>query len=84
MKISAAGRKPYEAHIDLAAGSTRAVNVSLAKEGLPLWAVVGGSVVLAAGLTVGGYFLFKPDDKPGQQVSGSVATVQTPHVWRFP
>jgi hypothetical protein len=75
VKITAPGRKTYEAQLEVVAGSTSTVNASLEKEGFPLWAIVGGGVVLAAGLTVGGYFLFKPADKPGSQTQGSLGTV---------
>ena len=44
----------------------QAISVTLEAEpskGLPAWAWIAGGVLVAGGLTTGGYFLFKGEDK---------------------
>jgi len=75
VSVTAAGMKPYQAEIDLRAGETRTLQITLEAEGHgALWPwLVGGAAVLAGG-AVGGYFLFKPSDHPAA-LSGDAATV---------
>jgi hypothetical protein len=82
VKIRAPGKRGYDGQVDLAPGATRTMQVSLEKEGLPLWAYIGGGALLAAGLTVGAYFLFRPADKPGPQQQGTIFTVPASWSWR--
>lgn len=59
--VTASGKRPYKAEIELKDGETRSVNVTLESEkhGM-LWGwIVGGGAVAVAGAAVGGYFLFK-------------------------
>jgi len=72
LRVTAPSRKPYDARLDLAEGATRTVDVSLESEGRPLWQWIAGGVVLAGAASVGGYFLFKPDPKPGEQTPGTL------------
>lgn len=60
---------------------TRTLSVTLHQKsskpgGVPVWLWVGGSVVVVGLASVGGYYLFKPQDKgPPEAVPGSFATV---------
>jgi hypothetical protein len=84
--VTAQGHKPYEASIDLAAGSSRTLQVTLVpeKSSMPLWPwIVGGAVVVAGGV-VGGYFLFKPEDQPGSSPHGALGQVVVPAGIRLP
>ena len=87
LRIAAAGKKTYDSDIDLAAGSTRQLSVTLVNESAVTamtgeqeksgawwpWAV--GGAVLAAGAAAGGYYLFKPGDRPVAGTSGSFDTI---------
>jgi hypothetical protein len=73
LRVSAPKRKTYELSLDLAEGSNRTVEVTLENESRALWPFIAGGVLLAGAATVGAFFLFKPDDKPGEQTPGSLA-----------
>jgi PEGA domain len=78
VRVTAAGKKPYESHVQLTAGSTRSLQVSLENDthGMPAWAWVAGGAAVVAGAAVGGYFLFKPDGtNPGAHPEGKLSTV---------
>ncbi len=76
VRVTAPHKKPYESHVQLLAGSTRSLQVTLEDEshGSTLWYWVAGGAVLAAGAVVGGYFLLKPDDP--SHPTGKLGTVQ--------
>lgn len=80
VRVSAAHKKPYEAQVELAAGSSRSLDVKLEDEShrSTLWYWVAGGTALAAGAVVGGYFLFKPEDTPGAHPSGTLTTIFLP------
>ena len=80
VRVTAPGKKTYEADVELAPGSTRSLQVSLENEahGSPVWIWVAGGAAVAAGAVVGGYFAFKPQDKPGSHPEGSISTVYLP------
>ncbi len=61
VRVTESGKLPYEAELDLHDGETRTMQVSLENErhGHPIWPWIVGGVVVVAGATVGGYFLFK-------------------------
>jgi hypothetical protein len=64
VRVTAQGKVPYKAEIDLREKETRTLQVTLLNEGHgTLWPWIAGGVVLAAGAAVGGYFLFKPKDE---------------------
>lgn len=73
LRVSAPKHKAYELQLDLAEGSTRTVEVTLENEARPLWPFIAGGVVLVGAAVIGGYFLFKPDAKPGDQPAGSLS-----------
>jgi hypothetical protein len=88
VEATAKGKQQYVADSLVQDNQTSTLRVNLQNEpgkaapvssGLPTWLWVGGAVVLAAGAGVGGYFLFKPDDKgPPPPVEGSLGTVDLP------
>ena len=87
LRIAAAGKKTYDSDLDLAAGSTRQLSVTLVNESAVTaitgeqeksnswwpWAV--GGAVAAAGAGVGAYYLFKPGDKAAAGTAGSFDTI---------
>ncbi len=77
VRVTAAGKKPYESHVQLLAGSTRSLQITLEDEsrGSSVWLWVAGGAAVAAGAAVGGYFLFKPQDTAGGHPEGKLATV---------
>jgi hypothetical protein len=80
IRVTAPGKKAYETHLDLAAGSSWSLQVALEDErkGLPLWAWIAGGAAVAAGAGVGGYFLLKPDDPGRETPRGKLGTVILP------
>jgi len=66
LKVSAPKMRVYQAEVLIQDKQSRDVAVTLEAEpskGLPAWAWITGGVVLAGGLSVGGYFIFKQDAK---------------------
>ena len=67
LRVTAQGMLPYQSEVLVQDGQTRDLSVTLNPEPskglLPAWAWITGGVVLAGGLGVGGYFLFKPSPK---------------------
>ncbi len=84
VEVSAPGMRTYSAQILLKEGETRTMEVALQHESSggisPLW-WIGGSVIAAAGLSVGGYFLFRPQPTTASPTPGTIVpytlTVQT-------
>ena len=84
LRISAAGKKSYSSDLDLTAGVTRQLGITLRPEAQAMpdaaaggawwpWAV--GGAVLAAGAGIGSYYLFKPADTQAPVTPGTVATI---------
>ena len=80
VRVTAPGKKTYESHVQLLAGSTRSLQIALESEatGSTVWIWVAGGAAVAAGAVVGGYFLFKPDASPGAHPEGKLTTVYLP------
>jgi hypothetical protein len=80
VRVTASGKKPYESHVQLLAGSTRSLQIALEDEnkGSTVWIWVAGGAAVAAGAVVGGIFLFKPQDTPGTHPEGKLTTVYLP------
>ncbi|MBK7402316.1 MAG: PEGA domain-containing protein [Myxococcales bacterium] len=79
VRVTGSGKKPYETQVELAAGATRTLDVTLEKEkssGVPTWLWIAGGTVVVGGLAVGGYFLFKPGDTPASPATGRLETLQ--------
>jgi hypothetical protein len=73
LSVTEPGRRAYPAQVDLHAGETRTLEVSLEREaGAPVWPWIVGATVVAAGAAVGGYFLFKPKDQAADVPEGNV------------
>jgi hypothetical protein len=69
------GMRPHKATLDLRAGETRTLDVTLEPEKhATVWPWVVGGVALAAGAAVGGYFLFRPQDTNGPAPVGTLGT----------
>jgi hypothetical protein len=83
VRVTAPGKKPYVAHVQLGAGSVRTMEVTLEAEGeSPIWPwLVGGAGVVLVGAGVGGYFLLKPEDEPGKGPQGKLGTVYLPAIF---
>jgi hypothetical protein len=81
VRVTAAGKKPYEAHMELAPGAVRTLQVTLVDDeavgggGVPTWLWIAGGAAVASGLAVGGYYLFKPSDQAGSRPSGGLDTI---------
>ncbi len=72
--VTESGKRPYRAEVDLRAGETRTLQVTLESEHrAALWPWIVGGAVLAAGAVVGGYFLLKPSDTVTPVPPGSFA-----------
>jgi hypothetical protein len=82
LNVSAPQMRQYQTEVTLQDGQTRTVEVSLEPEsktgGLPWWAWVGGGVIVAAGASVGGYFLLHKSDTFAPTTAGTIqpGTVQ--------
>ncbi len=77
VRVTALHKKPYEVVVEMTPRGSKSLQVTLLDEDKAAvwpWLVAGGAV-LAGGAVVGGYFLFKPDDKPGPHTSGGLGTV---------
>jgi len=63
LRVTAPGMRAYQTEVLVADEQTREINVTLEKESMkvPLWAWIGGGIILTGGLAIGGYFLFKSD-----------------------
>jgi hypothetical protein len=78
VRVTAEGKQPYTAEIELHAGEHRSIETTLEDAGkkAPLWPwLVGGGAVLVAGAVVGGYFLFKPSNTEGPPPQGALGTI---------
>lgn len=66
LRVTAPKMRVYQTEVLIQDRQSREVSVTLEPEpnkGVPAWAWVAGSVVLAGGLATGGYFLFRGQDK---------------------
>jgi hypothetical protein len=88
--VQAAGKRTYQSDVAVQDNQTASVRVSLesatpaaAKDdkGSMTWLWIAGGAVLATGLGVGAYFVFKPEDE--EPVPGSLGTVELPLGARF-
>jgi hypothetical protein len=79
VRISAPNRETHEALVEVTDGTTKQLAVTLqAKkdESSAWWPWAVGGAAVAVGAGVGGYFLFKPTDKVGQPIDGSIGTIR--------
>jgi hypothetical protein len=73
IRVTATGMKPYESRVEFAKGTNRTLTVTLEKERSMPWLWIAGGTVVATGLVVGGYFLFRPEDQQSPQPQGSLS-----------
>jgi len=74
LRITAPGMRPYSSDLLLREAESRTVDVTLQRESAgisPAW-WIGGSIVAAAGLGVGGYFLLRPSSSTAQPTPGTI------------
>ena len=77
VQVTEPGRKTYETRIVLGDGETRTLEVTLEPEHhAVIWPWVAGGVALVVGASIGGYFLFRPQDTRGPGPEGSIGSVQ--------
>jgi hypothetical protein len=77
--VDVTGREkiPYAVDVQVDLGQHKTLVVEL-EEQPKTWLWVTGGSVLAAGLALGGYFLFKPDPVPAAAPSGSAGSITIP------
>ncbi|HVH44397.1 MAG TPA: PEGA domain-containing protein, partial [Labilithrix sp.] len=68
LRVTAPEMRAYQSDVVVRDKETRTVAITLDKEvkpggGVPSWVWIGGGALLVASASVGGYFLFKPEDK---------------------
>jgi hypothetical protein len=80
LRVTADGKRPYTKDVTLAPGESRELHVTLETEskGIPTVIWVGAGVLVAAGLGVGGYFLFRPEPTPQEAATGTLGQVNLP------
>jgi hypothetical protein len=75
LRVTAPGMKPYQTEVIVQDNAVRRIQVTLDEEprtGLPTWALITGSALLAAGAGVGiGYFAWKASE-PRDPVTGNL------------
>jgi PEGA domain len=75
LRVTETDFTPYQSEVLIEDDKTRAIDVTLdsAKRPLPWWVWVGGGVLLATGLGVGGYFILRPG--PAEPIPGTFTAV---------
>jgi hypothetical protein len=83
VQVTEPSKLPFKAQVDLRDGETRSMDVTLEaeKHGGKVWPWIVGGVVVAAGASIGGYFLFRPQDKTAPVPAGQSGTFQL-QAWR--
>lgn len=73
--VSAPGKRSQRSDVQVHDRDDQSVTLALEDEdeGFPVWAMIGGGAVVAAGLAVGGYFLFRE-----QALSGTLGSHDLP------
>jgi hypothetical protein len=81
--VTEPSKLPFKGQVDIHDDETRSMDVTLEaeKHGGKVWPWIVGGVVLAAGASVGGYFLFRPQDRTAPLPPGQNGTYQLT-VWR--
>ena len=92
IRVTARGMRPYQSEVVVQDGQRASVRVALEREpvapvvltpaakdqggGGSSWLWIAGGAAVAAGLGVGAYFLFRPDDQPPEPVPGTLTTIR--------
>jgi hypothetical protein len=81
VRVTAPGKVAYQAEIELRAHESKTLQVSLTSEAqhAPVWPWILGGAVVAIGVGVGAYFLFRPQDQtngvpPGNLGGGTLSS----------
>jgi hypothetical protein len=74
VRVTAPGKAPYRAQVELREKEARTLQVTLLAEHgpAPVWPWIVGGVAVAAGLGVGGYFLFRSQDTTAAVPPGAI------------
>lgn len=78
VRVTAPEMRPYQSDIFLREKESRTIAITLEREpvrpsaGIPAWVWIGGGALVLAGGAVGGYFLFKPEDKQAETPVGTL------------
>ncbi len=78
VSVTEPGKVPYRADIEIRPDETRTMSLTLKDEEggrAALWPWIVGGVAVAAGATLGGYFLFRPQETTTQVPAGKTASV---------
>jgi hypothetical protein len=78
VRVTADHKKPYETRLQLPAGSSRSLQITLEDEshGANIWPWIAGGAAVVAGAAVGGYFLLRPSqESTGATFEGKLATL---------
>lgn len=78
VRVTARDKKPYELSLELAAGSSRTLQIALQDERRPVWPWVAGIVGASFAASVGLYFLIKPEPSHVPAPQGELGNVQLP------
>jgi hypothetical protein len=82
VRVTESGKTPYQSKVELRDGEMRTMQVTLESERQgPIWPWVVGGAVVAAGAAVGGYFVFRPQDRTEPVPPGTLGSVQF-QAWR--
>lgn len=90
--VTAEGFRPYRSDTVVQDNQATTLRITLQEDAQPLgamspedsgkdmtWAWIAGGAVVVAGLAVGGYYLFRPDDSgPPAPVDGTLGTIELP------
>jgi hypothetical protein len=80
VRVTEAGKVPYDARIEIQTGETRTLVIALENEhgaqGAPVWPWIVAGAAVVAGATVGGYFLFQSHTAASPPPSGALGSVQ--------
>ncbi len=77
LRVSSPEMRAYQSEVLISDNETRNVSITLEKEiksgsPVPAWVWIGGGALLLSGAVVGGYFLFRPDDKQPALPTGTL------------
>ncbi len=79
LRVSAPEMRSYQTDVFLHDKETRTISITLEREreparpaAVPSWVWIGGAALAVTGLAIGGYFLFKPEDKQPELPVGTL------------
>jgi hypothetical protein len=85
IRVTAPDMVPYSTEVNVRDGESRTLDITLEaqKSGVPAFVWIGAGVLAVGGLSVGGYFLFRPTDAAPPATVGTLSpgTIQLPMVF---